>query len=329
MAILNHGSTIRTADGGQTTTTIVTASNIGSYAVASNATYYIGTTQNVFNRASGAQTLTGVSIDGNAATVTNGVYTNAANTLTATNVQNTPNNTFINTVTNANQSLTFYQATAGADAYLTFHIGSDFAAYFGLGGAENDLVYGGWSVGNNRYRILHSGNASYAWNLNQNLRTTDNVTFGNVTGAIFYDSSNTAYYIDPASTSVLNKINLNSAGVAAIQWRAAGVGTIVGGYPFYNNASYGSINIEVSDNDTGGLVIDNEGVTVYGAADNGQLFRTIDEDVYQTNGNNVANATTFWINQGADGGGTIRGSFTATTDFRAPIFYDSGNTSYY
>jgi len=212
---------------------------------------------------------------------------------------------------------------------LTFHIGSDFAAYFGLGGAENDLVYGGWSVGNNRYRILHSGNASYAWNLNQNLRTTDNVTFGNVTGAIFYDSSNTAYYIDPASTSVLNKINLNSAGVAAIQWRAAGVGTIVGGYPFYNNASYGSINIEVSDNDTGGLVIDNEGVTVYGAADNGQLFRTIDEDVYQTNGNNVANATTFWINQGADGGGTIRGSFTATTDFRAPIFYDSDNTAYY
>ena len=70
MAILNHGSTIRTADGGQTTTTIVTASNIGSYAVASNATYFIGTTQNVFNRASGAQTLTGVSIDGNAANIT-------------------------------------------------------------------------------------------------------------------------------------------------------------------------------------------------------------------------------------------------------------------
>ncbi len=39
--------------------------------------------------------------------------------------------------------------------------------------------------------------------------------------------------------------------------------------------------IEVSDNDTGGLVIDNEGVTVYGAADNGQLSRTIDEDVCQ------------------------------------------------
>ena len=68
MAILNHGSTLRTADGGQTTTTIVTAANIGTYGVATNSTYYVGTTQNIFNRASGAQTLTGVSIDGNAGT---------------------------------------------------------------------------------------------------------------------------------------------------------------------------------------------------------------------------------------------------------------------
>jgi hypothetical protein len=103
------------------------------------------------------------------------------NTLTGTNVQNSPNNTFINTVTNANQSLTIYQGTAGADAYLTFHIGGDFAAYFGLGGAENDLVYGGWSVGNFRYRILHSSNQPYAWNLNQNLRTTDSPTFSELT----------------------------------------------------------------------------------------------------------------------------------------------------
>lgn len=81
MAILNHGSTIRTADGGQSITTIVTANNIGSYAPALNSIYYVGTTQNVFNRASAAQTLTGVSIDGNAATVTNGVYTTGTQTI--------------------------------------------------------------------------------------------------------------------------------------------------------------------------------------------------------------------------------------------------------
>jgi hypothetical protein len=54
--------------------------------------------------------------------------------------------------------LTVFQNTAGADAYITFHISNDYAGYFGLGGAENDLVWGGWSVGNARHRIFHSGN---------------------------------------------------------------------------------------------------------------------------------------------------------------------------
>jgi len=100
-----------------------------------------------------------------------------SNTITGINTQYNETNTFINTVASGNRALTLYQPTAGADAYLTFHIGGDFAAYFGLGGAENDLVYGGWSVGNFRYRILHSSNQPYAWNLNQNLRTTDSPTF--------------------------------------------------------------------------------------------------------------------------------------------------------
>jgi hypothetical protein len=335
MAILNHGSTIRTADGGQSTTTIVTASNIGSYAAPTNATYFIGTTQNALNRASGAQTLTGVSIDGNAATVTNGVYTTGEQTIAGAKTFNSA-------------------ASFSANAFLTGSSELFIGSYMSLQSSSTIMGMVGFNRKVSDGTIFNSSYAAYQLHNNtgtlnlqvyssaggfvgaHTFNSSGNVTFlGTVSAAtdfrapVFYDSNNTAYYIDPASTSVLNKINLNSAGVAAIQWRAAGVGTIVGGFPFYNNASYGSINIEVSDNDTGGLVIDNEGVTVYGAADNGQLFRTIDEDVYQTNGNNVANATTFWINQGADGGGTIRGSFTATTDFRAPIFYDSDNTAYY
>ncbi|MCX6250517.1 MAG: hypothetical protein NTX61_07180 [Bacteroidetes bacterium] len=43
-------------------------------------TMYIGTTAEAINRASGSQTLNGVSIDGNAATVTNGVYTTSSYT---------------------------------------------------------------------------------------------------------------------------------------------------------------------------------------------------------------------------------------------------------
>lgn len=56
-----------------TRTAAEVATDIG--AISSSYSYYIGTTLNALNRASGAQTLTGVSIDGNAGTVTNGVYT--------------------------------------------------------------------------------------------------------------------------------------------------------------------------------------------------------------------------------------------------------------
>jgi len=69
MATLRNDTVVRSADG-QGTSAIVTATNIGTYGVAVNSTYYVGTTQNIFNRASGAQTLTGVSIDSNAGTAT-------------------------------------------------------------------------------------------------------------------------------------------------------------------------------------------------------------------------------------------------------------------
>lgn len=55
-------------------------------------------------------------------------------------------------------ALEVYQATSGADAVMTFHVGSDWAVYFGLDGGLNDLVVGGWSMGANAYRIWHQGN---------------------------------------------------------------------------------------------------------------------------------------------------------------------------
>lgn len=50
----------------------------------STSTHYIGTTSIQYNRASAAQTLSGVSISGNAGTVTNGVYTTDTGTVTNT-----------------------------------------------------------------------------------------------------------------------------------------------------------------------------------------------------------------------------------------------------
>jgi hypothetical protein len=67
-----------TASGNLTSSSTLTAGNLSGTipsAVLGNSTVYIGTTGILLNRSSASQTLTGVSIDGNAGTVTNGVYT--------------------------------------------------------------------------------------------------------------------------------------------------------------------------------------------------------------------------------------------------------------
>jgi hypothetical protein len=140
--------------------------------------WWSGGTGYVQKGGSGGGTQATILESSNYTSYTPGLGTN--NTLTGINTINNTSNTVINTLS-GNLGLTMFQATAGTDAYMTFHIGSDYAAYFGLGGAENDLVYGGWSAGNNRHRILHSGNATYAWNMNQYVRTTDTCSFAGLT----------------------------------------------------------------------------------------------------------------------------------------------------
>jgi hypothetical protein len=58
-----------------------------------------------------------------------------------------------------NIGLSVFNPAAG-DAMITYHIANDYAGYLGLGGAENDLVWTGWSVGSTRHRLVHSGNAA-------------------------------------------------------------------------------------------------------------------------------------------------------------------------
>ena len=68
------------------------------------------------------------------------------------------------TATGDKATLEVYQDTAGADAFMQFHVGGDYAAYFGLAGDWNDFFVGGWSMGAVRYRVWHAGNfnpASY------------------------------------------------------------------------------------------------------------------------------------------------------------------------
>ena len=69
-------------------------------------------------------------------------------------------NTNIATTASYQASLECFSSGSGGDAFMTFHVGGDYAAYFGLDGGINDLAYGGWSAGANSYRIFHAGNSA-------------------------------------------------------------------------------------------------------------------------------------------------------------------------
>jgi hypothetical protein len=165
----------------------------------------------------GASGTWGISITGNAATVTNGVYTSGdQTTITGTKRFYSTNNTQINTVSATDRGLSVFQETAGADAYMTFHVSNDYASYFGLGGAENDLVYGGWSAGSVRHRILHSGNytgwapsltgsgASGTWGIS--------IT-GNAATATSADQIDGVAFRNTGSNSAVNADTLDSNGI--------------------------------------------------------------------------------------------------------------------
>jgi hypothetical protein len=134
-----------------------------------------------------------------------------------------------------------------------------------------------------------------------------------------------------ASTSTLSTFDggLN-IGNAKLRWGGNTTPTL--GFPFTGGPN--AFWIDVNDGDTGGIAIDNDGTTIYGAGDSGHVFRVIDEDVYQAT-SNVDASTTFRVQQGQNGGGYIRGVFEVTdylnagNSARAPIFYDSNDTGYY
>ena len=53
-----------------------------------------------------------------------------------------------------------YNNGAGNDAFFAFHIGGQFATYFGLDSANNRLAVGGWSAGANKYNLTCDGQAT-------------------------------------------------------------------------------------------------------------------------------------------------------------------------
>jgi hypothetical protein len=192
---LNYTTTIQGSGsavvGGNTTFTLPTVT--GTAALQADV-HYIGTTSIALNRASASQTLTGVSIDGNAATattassVTNGLTTSnyssyalplAGGTMTGL-VVGSPTAagvTILNSNDNGNFSVRSISSSSTSPASMSFHRPGLYAINMGLD-TDNVFKIGGWSAGIIMMSLSGAGNMTLPGTLtiNSDARLKENLT---------------------------------------------------------------------------------------------------------------------------------------------------------
>ncbi len=88
-----------------------------------------------------------------------------------------------------------FQPSVNADAFMSFHIGSDYAFYFGIDGATNDLSIGGWSMGANKYKVWHAANDGAGSGLDADLLDGQQ-------GSYYYAASNPSGYLPKNSNTM-------------------------------------------------------------------------------------------------------------------------------
>lgn len=176
--------------------------------------------------------------------------------------------------------------------------------------------------------------------------------YGNLYAPIIYDINNTGYYVDPASTSVLNALTVGGSSVVTNNGGTWGI-SISGNANTANTATNASY---LTPNYVGGQQLNpqtyfnyNVGVKVAMTAAAGVWSDTLwingynGGDVlsmcalhFQRNGtprmyistqNSTATSYGTLYEVLSNYGGT--GTYSTTGDFRAPIFYDSNNTAFY
>jgi hypothetical protein len=111
---------------------------------------------------------TGLTLTGAEFSLTNStsyMLNNADNdTVAYTNKTRFHSNTDGGTASGHMSGLEVYQATVNADAFMSFHVQSGYAGYFGLDKSTNDLFWGGWSNGAVKNKVFHAGNVPSSGN---------------------------------------------------------------------------------------------------------------------------------------------------------------------
>jgi hypothetical protein len=207
-------------------------------------------------------------------------YTNYANK------QRFYSNSALNTASGNQSNLEVYNGTAGNDAFMTFHVGGDFALYFGLDGGTNKLSVGGWSLGANSYQIWHAGNQGSGSGLDADLldgiqgsaflrtdgstvatglvRFGGGLSIGSDNDVYLYESSAGAFSVRSGSSGSYNYLTFSAAGALTIGgstvWHAGNDGSgsgldadLLDGYHSAENGA--SVNLRT--NGSGYLILDN------------------------------------------------------------------------
>jgi len=181
----------------------------------------------------------------------------------------------------------------------------------------------GWGGSLTLYGHSHASRAGF---VSAGISSGSNGKFTVMNAAIGAGSD--VFTVDVSGNVLANGIITASGGInfiSTVRMRWGGNNTPALGFPFGGSDTGNSLFIEAADGDTGGIAINNDGVTVYGAADTGFVFRAIDEDSYQS-GVGLANATTFQVSQGTNGGGYLRGNFNIYNGSAyADAFYENSD----
>ena len=189
-------------------------------------------------------------------------------------------------------------AWAGSDTHSFLAVNYNTAGAV-IGGGSGDAV--NWTA-----TLLHSSNyTSYAMPSGSSATNTVDVR-----SPRFYDSNNTAYYIDAASQSILNSLNIKNTSAGNIfQAEASGNDqlTIIG--QNYTHA----LNLK-----------DNYNTSNYARIAGGHLNQAL-LTLSGYSAQNVINKISYYGSDYA----TVSGTITGTVDVRSPRFYDTDDTARY
>ncbi len=176
-----------------------------------NSSFHVGTTSISLGRASASQTLTGVSIDGNSATVTNGVYTTGDQSIAGTK-------TFTGTIS----------VTASEGREITTYMPSSYTTNDLVSGHEYGWYDDHWRLGMTRSASSPGADFVIQWNTARRLSLTSggNLTVTGTIGATNFSGTSSGTNTGDETLARVNALAITTVGtITSGTWNGTSIGT--------------------------------------------------------------------------------------------------------